>query len=41
MLDIESFNEIIELVRGLLEEQDVLIQETEAAQKQRILDLLK
>jgi hypothetical protein len=41
MLDIESFNEIVELVRGLLAEQESLIQEAEEAQKRRILDLLK
>lgn len=41
MLDIESFNEIIDLVRGLLDEQDLLIQETEKAQKAKILDFLQ
>jgi hypothetical protein len=41
MLDIESFNEIIDLVRGLLEDQNELLEETETAQKQSILDLLK
>ncbi len=41
MLDIESFNEIVELVRSLLDDQDNLIDETEEAQKKRILELLK
>ena len=41
MLDIESFSEIIDLVRDLLEDQDQILSETEKQQKQRILDLLK
>lgn len=41
MLDIESFNEIVDLVRSLLEDQDSLLNEAEKQQKARILDLLK
>ncbi len=41
MLDIESFNEIVDLVRTLLEDQESLLNETEEQQKARILDLLK
>lgn len=41
MLDIESYNEIIDLVRTLLEEQDRLLKETEETQKARVLELLK
>ncbi|RMF37154.1 MAG: hypothetical protein D6753_18130 [Planctomycetota bacterium] len=41
MLDIESFNEIIDLVRGLLEDQEKLLEQTEKAQKAKILDILK
>lgn len=41
MLDIESFNEIIDLVRGLLEEQDILLERTEQTQRERILNLLQ
>ncbi|MBX3422713.1 MAG: hypothetical protein KF752_14255 [Pirellulaceae bacterium] len=41
MLDLESFNEIIDLVRGLLDEQERLLKETEETQKARILDLFK
>ena len=41
MLDIESFNEIIDLVRGMLEDQERILQETEAKRKTGILDLLK
>ena len=41
MLDIESFNEIIDLVRGILEEQDELLKETEKANNAKILDFLQ
>ncbi len=41
MLDIESFSEIVDLVRSLLEDQDQILTETEKQQKQRILDLLQ
>ncbi len=41
MLDIESFNEIIDLVRGLLDDQDELLQDAQERQKQLILELLK
>ncbi|MFN3191087.1 MAG: hypothetical protein ACE361_11230 [Aureliella sp.] len=41
MLEIETFNEIVDLVRGLLEDQQELLEETEKTQKNRILDLLK
>ncbi|MCR9291745.1 MAG: hypothetical protein NXI32_03440 [bacterium] len=38
---LESFNEIIDLVRSLLEDQERVLSETEKAQKERILQLLK
>lgn len=41
MLDIESFNEIVDLVRTLLEDQESLLNETEEQQKARIFDFLK
>ncbi|GIW98012.1 MAG: polyketide synthase [Pirellulaceae bacterium] len=41
MLDIESFNEIVDLVRDLLEQQQQLLDETERAQRASILDILK
>lgn len=41
MIDIESFNELIDLVRGLLEEQERVLRDTEETQKNRILDLLR
>ena len=39
MLDIESFNELIDLVRTLLEEQERLLKEAEESRKSRILEL--
>ncbi len=41
MQDIEDFNEIVDLVRGLLDDQEKLLSETEQQQRQRILDLLR
>ena len=41
MLDIESFSEIVDLVRGLLDDQEKILTETEKQQKKRLLDLLK
>ena len=40
MLDIESYNEIIDLVRGLVEDQESLLNESEKRRKSNILDLL-
>lgn len=41
MLDLESFNEILDLMRGLIEDQESLLDETEDEQKNRVLDLFK
>ncbi|WP_146580005.1 polyketide synthase [Neorhodopirellula pilleata] len=41
MLDLESFNEILDLMRGLIDDQESLLDETEDAQKKRVLDLFK
>ena len=41
MQDIEDFNEIIDLVRGLLDDQEKVLSETEQEQRKRILELLK
>jgi hypothetical protein len=41
MLDLESFNEIIDLVRGILDDEERLLDETQKKQKQGLLDLLK
>ncbi len=39
MLDLESFNEILDLMRGLIQDQEGLLEETEEEQKKRVLDL--
>ena len=39
MLELESFNEILDIVRGLIEDQEGLTDETRKEQKKRILDL--
>ncbi len=41
MLDIESFSEIVDLVRGLLDDQEKLLSETEKERKRRMLESLK
>lgn len=41
MLDLESYNEILDLVRGLLDDQEKLMEETKEEQKQRVLDLFQ
>ncbi|SMP40511.1 hypothetical protein SAMN06265222_101458 [Neorhodopirellula lusitana] len=41
MLDLESFNEILDLMRGLIQDQESLLEETEDAQQKRVLDLFK
>ena len=41
MQDIEDFNEIVDLVRGLLDDQEKVLTETEQEQRKRILDLLR
>jgi hypothetical protein len=41
MQDIEDFNEIVDLVRGLLEDQEKVLSQTEEQQRKRILDLLR
>jgi hypothetical protein len=39
MLDLESFNELIELVRGLIDEQDEVINETKSLRKRQLFGL--
>lgn len=39
MLDLESFNEILDMVRELIDNQDGLIEKTKKEQKTRVLDL--
>lgn len=41
MLDMESFTEIVDLVQGLLDDQEKILTETEKQQKQRIFDQFK
>ncbi len=41
MLDMESFTEILDLVQGLLDDQEKILSETEKQQKQGILDRFK
>ncbi len=41
MLDLETYNELLDIVRSLIEEQDKLTTETKKQQKKQALDLLK
>ncbi|WP_372718799.1 polyketide synthase [Novipirellula sp.] len=41
MLDLESYNEILDMVRELIDDQNELLDETKAEQKKRVLDLFK
>lgn len=41
ILDIESYNELIEIVRNLIQEQERILSETQKARKQQALELLK
>jgi hypothetical protein len=41
MLDIETYNEIIEIVRSLIEDQDDVIQETRKQRRKAALDLIE
>lgn len=41
MLDLESFNELLDIVRELIEEQERVSTETKKEQKKAVLDLLK
>lgn len=41
MLDLESFNELLDIVRALIDDQEGLLNETKREQKKAVLDLLK
>lgn len=41
MLDLESYNEILDLLRSLMETQDAIIEDTQEERDQRIRDLFK
>ena len=40
MLDLESYNELLDIVRGLIEDQERVLNETKKQQKKQVLDLL-
>ena len=39
MLDIETYNELLDIVRGLIKEQDELIKKTKDQKKKQLLEL--
>lgn len=41
MLDLESYNEILDLVRELIGDQDKLMEDTQSERKKKVLDLFK
>lgn len=41
MLDLESFNELLDLVRGLIDDQEQLLEDTKVQRKQKVLDLFQ
>jgi hypothetical protein len=41
MLDLESYNQLLDLVRGLIEEQESLIERTKEIRKKQALELLQ
>ncbi len=41
MLDLESFNEILDMVRELIDAQDSLIEETKSEQKKKVRNLFQ
>ncbi|TWU42734.1 DUF4175 domain-containing protein [Novipirellula artificiosorum] len=41
MLDLESYNEILDMVRQLIEDETTLLEETKKEQKKRVMDLFK
>ncbi len=41
MLDLESYNEILEMVRELIEDQNQLLKDTKDEQKKRVLEMFK
>ena len=40
MLDLETYNELLDIVRSIIEEQKALIKEKKKEQKKQVLDLL-
>lgn len=41
MADIQDFNEVVDMVRSMIEEQEKIIDQTKSEQKKRVLDLFK
>lgn len=41
MINIQDFNEVVDMVRGMLDDQNKVLQKTKQEQKQQLLDLLK
>jgi hypothetical protein len=41
MIDIQDFNEVIDMVREMLEDQNQVLEQTKAEQKKRLLEALK
>ena len=41
MLDLETFNEVLDLVRGLIDDQQQLLDDTKTQRKQKVLDLFQ
>jgi hypothetical protein len=41
MMDLEDFNELLDIVRTLIEDQEKLMNEAKKEQKKAVLDLLK
>jgi DUF438 domain-containing protein len=39
MLDIESYNEIVDMVRAMLEQQEKILERTKSEQKRKVKDL--
>jgi hypothetical protein len=41
MIDIQDFNEVVDMVRGMLDDQNKVLEKTKQEQKKQLLDLLK
>jgi hypothetical protein len=41
MLDLESYNELLDLVRGLIQDQQKIKDDTQTERKNRVKDLFK
>ena len=41
MINIQDFNEVVDMVRGMLDDQNKVLDKTKQEQKKQLLDLLK